>query len=364
MYGRCRRRLPPPLTQFVCQGQQLFQGAAFCTLLACAFASIAAITCSFTHRVGLACCDHTRPGLLHHTHPELPSPCLPQQNSNPNRYAFHSGASADLHLGGSPEGGGQFPLAPLSRLTCLVLAGSTGAHPGLGRPLNSYIGANPPSLAGIGIGEGLAGLPQLRELHMDGLVQAVPAGGRFVAGMGPARATCRLDGAACCTKASVHTAGVYALGRVLLFPHHGKALYTGAKPCLPSRVQACPCSPLHPLCPLPLADLWQCTSLSRLVVRSAVDSGADEMWAELPPLDGARLPHLRALCLRGCAAPTSLAPSIVAAAPQLTALALGDLEFWSDGAGGSGNAMGLAQLAKLTALQELDLSSFYVRLCA
>ncbi|PRW58292.1 hypothetical protein C2E21_2809 [Chlorella sorokiniana] len=202
-------------------------------------------------------------------------------------YGFDSSATCgELYLGATPVGGsGEFPLAALTRLTCLVLTGSTSAHPGLGRPLNPHIGAGQPGQARIGIGEGLSQLPQLQELHLDGLVDAVPA------------------------------------------------------------------------------DLWQCTGLSRLVIRAAPtdDPGYDDEapLPELPPLDGARLPHLRVLCLRGCAQP-DIVRDLVAAAQHLTALALGDLAFCG-GDGSTDFAAELRQLAKLTALQELDLSTLELR---
>lgn len=67
-------------------------------------------------------------------------------------------------------------MADLTRLTALVLTGSSHAHPGLGRPLNSHIGADQPLQAHLGIGEGLSELPRLQMLHMDGLIDSLPTG--------------------------------------------------------------------------------------------------------------------------------------------------------------------------------------------
>lgn len=133
------------------------------------------------------------------------------------------------------------------------------------------------------------------------------------------------------------------------------------KPSQPTNPLArCPYRPPHP------ADLWQCTALTRLVLRgSTLEAGyGDEAEVpELPALEGARLPNLRALCLHFCAVQPSLVGELVAAAPQLTALALGEVELLGSGAGGGARFIeDLALLAKLTALQELDLSALEVRL--
>lgn len=284
---------------------------------------------------------------------------------------------------GTPDSGGEFPLTSLTQLTSLVLTGNTHAHPGLGRPLNSasgFAGARPPAQARIGIGDGVAQLPQLQELHMDGLVDAVPAGeGCFcswgcwgwINGSWPScgsergwRLSCARvggQGRTCTCRQWTAPATPYSCGVAMCpVPQH-RAQWAAS-----SRAQL---TPPHCFHPLPLADLWQCSALTHLVIRGtpSADPSYDEderLLPELPPVDGARLPHLRTLCLRGCAAPPGLLGPLLAAAPQLTALALGDWELWgADGGDGSAELVEeLTQLAKLTALQELDLSTLEVRL--
>lgn len=84
----------------------------------------------------------------------------------------------------------------------------------------------------------------------------------------------------------------------------------------------------------------------------------DDLPPALPPLAGARLPHLRALGLTGFASQPRLVESIAAAAAQLTALALSHVDWL--GVDGDGDTSGvlhdLEQLSHLTGLQELDLS--------
>ena len=302
---------------------------------------------------------------------------------------FVTATCGELYLG-TPESGGEFPLTGLTRLTSLVLTGNTHAHPGLGRPLNSasgFVGARPPAQARIGIGEGVAQLPQLQELHMDGLVDAVPAGGQlFAAWWGGVSGSCPSCGSEKVWRlgwARVGGQGGACMCRQLTAPVGSCScgvdcargvvqLWNCLVPCPATprpigSILTCTLTPRHCSHPLPLADLWQCSALTHLVIRGtpSADPSYDEderLLPELPPVDGARLPHLRTLCLRGCATPPGLLGQLLAATPQLTALALGDLEFWG-GDGGDGSAElveELKQLAKLTALQELDLSTLEV----
>lgn len=110
-----------------------------------------------------------------------------------------------------------------------------------------------------------------------------------------------------------------------------------------------------------VADLWRCTGLTRLVLRGRMDDGGmsdgDEAtpW-RLPALEGARLPHLRALSLNGCLLTSGLVSDLVAAAPHLTGLALTQALPWREDGGGCPIEEMTSSLSRLTGLQELDFS--------
>jgi len=86
-----------------------------------------------------------------------------------------------LQLGGPGNEWGRhptpFPFTSLP-LTHLTLAGGPRAHRGLGRPLNaasSWLEGSGPRIE-ISVGEGLAQLPTLEELLMDGHISSAPMG--------------------------------------------------------------------------------------------------------------------------------------------------------------------------------------------
>lgn len=238
---------------------------------------------------------------------------------------------------GRPAGSwGTQPDVPLPlrglRLTHLTVTSGARAHSGLGRPLNALSGGDDgydgsPEVP-LMLGEGLAELP-LRELHLDGpffhedTELVLPAGG--------------------CACTPAHVSPVRNLG------------------CWLDSSRREPSAPLPaPLrlfsAPLFAADLWRCTGLTRLVVRGRACLDDDQEFdpCKLPPLDGARLPHLRALSLNACALWGGVVPAIVSAAPHLTALALTEAELWpiDDGP----YMCDFPDLSRLAGLQELDLS--------
>lgn len=100
---------------------------------------------------------------------------LPMQEPASEFVSYEYDDGGELQLG--EPGGDACPLAGLSHLTCLVVTGSSQAHPGLGQPLNAGLVIEVPTKVLLTLGEGLAQLPALRELHFNGGIKDVPEGG-------------------------------------------------------------------------------------------------------------------------------------------------------------------------------------------